>query len=181
MSSPGNESPASRTRTRSPNSRQAMLRPTSPTPPRKTSLQGAGILQRLSDLLDLLFAGGDQGEARRAHGLPEKAECGFYGHGIRGEEHPVESREKLLVNLACGGHITARGKVDHLTDPLPHHVRCDRDGPHRTETDESKRGPIVSAIHVETRRRCGDDVGEGIEVSSRVLDGQDVLDGGQPK
>src|ERR671918_170817 len=179
MSSPGKDRPASRTRTRPSNSRQAMLRPTSPTPPRKTSLQGPGILQRLSDLLDLLVGGGDEREARRTHRLSEESECGLHRDGIRGDEHPVEHREKLLVDLASGRDIAACGQVDHLPDALPHHVRRYRDGSDRTDAHEPEYGPVVTRVHLEAGRGGGDQMGNGIEITRRVLHGDDVLHRGE--
>src|SRR5262245_53746904 len=121
MSADGNDSPTSMISKRPSTSRHAMLRPTSPTPPRKTSLQSAsgketGVLEGGADPGGLLCGGGHERQARRAGAAAEHVERGLHRDRVRRDEQRIEQRRELLVDLASGRHISRRDQVEHLVD-----------------------------------------------------------------
>ena len=98
ISTVGNDRPASITRMRPPSSSAAMFRPTSPTPPRKTSRGSpprrsdeAKVPHGAFDRSPLLRRGGHQGQAGWAavvsgqiHGVLQARDTVLCGHQIRG-------------------------------------------------------------------------------------------------
>src|SRR5215203_4459637 len=95
MSPDGNDSPTSMIRMRPSSSTHAMLRPTSPTPPRKTTRQmfaseETGVLQCGADPMLLLGRGRHEWQARHPGGATEHVEGGLHGDGVRGDEQRVE-------------------------------------------------------------------------------------------
>src|SRR5215207_5634233 len=120
MSPLGNDRPTSTMRMRPSSSRQAMLRPTSPTPPRKTTRQRVseetGVLQCLPDPVTLLGCGGDQGQARNAGRPAHQLQGCLQRDRVAGDEQRVEQRTERLVDLAGGRYIAGLDQVDHLTD-----------------------------------------------------------------
>src|SRR3990172_5254270 len=101
----GNDSPTSTISMRPPSSTHAMLRPTSPTPPRKTTRADgsdeAGIDQRLPDPLALLGGGRHERQPRRPDRMADHLERGLHRDRVRGDEQGVEQRRELLVDLPC--------------------------------------------------------------------------------
>src|SRR5438105_5913432 len=102
MSVDGKDRPTSTIRIRSSSSRQAMFRPTSPTPPRKTTRQPlgdeTGVLQSLANPLPLLLGGRNQRQPRVAHRSAGHLEGRLQGYRVRGDEQGVEKRRQGLVD-----------------------------------------------------------------------------------
>src|SRR5207342_317726 len=113
MSPEGNERPTSTIRIRSSSSTQAMLRPTSPTPPRKTTFTRAapaaseetGILQGLVDAVALLGGGRHERQTRWPGRATDHLEGGLHRDRVRGHEEGVVQRAERLVDLASGRHV----------------------------------------------------------------------------
>src|SRR5205085_7269874 len=110
----GKDSPASITRKRSSSSTTAMLRPTSPTPPRKERWAGAcaagpsdeaGILEGSADRLALLRRRRNERQSRRAGRAAEELEGGLHRDRVARDEQRREERRELLVHLAGGRHV----------------------------------------------------------------------------
>src|SRR6266480_4361232 len=157
ISTSGNDKPASITRTRPSSSSAAMLRPTSPTPPRKTSRargssEGAGIPHGLLDRGSLVRGRGDEGKAKRPGRSAHDLEGGLDGDGVRRDEQALEQGQELLVDLARRGDVAGRGELDHLVHPLPRQMRRDRHHAHPAQADERERRPVVARVHLEVRR-----------------------------
>src|SRR5438034_11448597 len=120
----GNDRPASRMRRRSSSSMQAMLRPTSPTPPRNATragrrpcaLEEPGIHQRLLDPRPLLLGRRDEWQPGRAGGKAQDPEGGLHRDGVGGDEQRVEERRELLVDLSGRRDVAPGHEVRHLTD-----------------------------------------------------------------
>ena len=124
MSADGNDSPTSMISMRPSSSRQAMLRPTSPIPPRKTRRQSAsgsakepGVLQRLADAVALLGSWpGTSGRRGAPAGRPTISSAAFTRDRVRRDEQGVEQRRELLVDLPRCRHVAGLDQVDHLVD-----------------------------------------------------------------
>src|SRR3989442_15775451 len=103
MSPEGNDRPTSISRIRPASSTQAMLRPTSPTPPRKTTLTGAseetGVLQRLANPIPFLRRGRHERESWNAGRAAEHLEGRLHRDRVRRDEQRVEQRREGLVDL----------------------------------------------------------------------------------
>src|SRR3954451_20091297 len=181
----GNESPASIRRRRSSSSTTAMLRPTSPTPPRKERWAGtfpegpsdeAGILERSPDRLALLRVGGNERQPRRARGTAEELERRLQRDRVARDEQRREQRRELLVHLAGCGDVARGEELHHLAYPVAHDVRRDRNDADGAERHRRERRPVVAAIHLEIGRRLRDQPRETVEVSGRILDADHVRD-----
>src|SRR5438552_4824938 len=126
MSPDGNESPQSTIRMRSSSSTQAMFRPTSPTPPRKTTRAEAseetGVLQCSPHPVALFRRGRDERQARDARGAADELQRRLQRDGVARDEQGVEERREVLVDLARGGDVTRVDQLDHLTDLRTHEV-----------------------------------------------------------
>src|SRR5438093_916698 len=155
MSPDGNESPTSINRMRPASSRQAMLRPTSPTPPRKTTLttpsEETGVLQRLSDPLPLLRRGRDERETRDPRRAPEHLEGRLHGNRVRRDEQGVEQGRERLVDLSRRRDVAGLDELDHLADLGPHEMARDGDHPDGAQTHVPERGPVVARVDLEVR------------------------------
>src|SRR4249920_914589 len=120
MSADGNDRPTSTSRMRSPSSMQAMFRPTSPTPPRKTTRtsvsEETGILQRLADPRPLLGRGRDEREPRHAGREAYHPQRRLQRDGVARDEQGVEERGQVFMDLAGGGDVTGLDQLDHLAD-----------------------------------------------------------------
>src|SRR3989449_11392518 len=140
ISTSGKDRPASITRMRPSSSSAAMLRPTSPTPPRKTSrgsragvgkpdiglalvLDDPGVPHGLLYLRPLIRRRRDEREARRTHGPSRNLQGDLQGDGVRGDEQALEDRHEVVVDLARRRHIACLDQLDHLPDPGSHQVR----------------------------------------------------------
>src|SRR5437868_6558892 len=117
MSALGKLRPTSMMRMRSSSSTQAMLRPTSPTPPRKTTRTFAseetGILQRLANTVALFGSGRHQWEAGDAGRQAEHLERGFQRDRVGRDEERVEQRAQRLVDLPRCCDVAGLDEVDH--------------------------------------------------------------------
>src|SRR4249920_1804387 len=124
MSADGNDRPTSTSRMRPSSSMQAMLRPTSPTPPRKTTRtfgsEETGILQRLADPRPFLRRSGDEREPRHAGREPDHLQRSLQRDRVAGDEQRVEQRRQVLVDLAGGGNVARLDQLDHLADLRAH-------------------------------------------------------------
>src|SRR5437764_12686410 len=103
MSVVGNDRPTSTTRRRSASSTPAMLRPTSPTPPRKTTrqrsaLEETGVLQCLADPSPLLLVRGNERQARLTRRPAHHLERGLQGDRVARHEEGVEQRRQRFVD-----------------------------------------------------------------------------------
>src|SRR3954451_9490115 len=181
----GNDSPASTTSRRSSSSTTAMLRPTSPTPPRKERWAGpfpadasdeAGILEGSPDRLSLLRGGRHERQARRAGRTAEELERRLDRDRVAGDEQRREERRQLLVHLAGGRNVPGGEELHHLADPIADDVGRDRDDADRAERHRGEDRPVVAAVHLEVGGRFRDEAGEGVEVSGGVLHADDVRD-----
>src|SRR5581483_2913855 len=124
----GKDSPTSTTRILPASSTQAMFRPTSPTPPRKTTragsarafsrrLEEAGIHERLLDPRALLPRRRNEREPRRAGREAEDVERGLHRDRVGRDEQRVEQRGELLVDLPGRGDVARGDELRHLPDP----------------------------------------------------------------
>src|ERR1700693_1647916 len=133
MSADGKESPTSMMRMRPASSTQAMFRPTSPTPPRNTTLTAAseetGILQSLAHALALLGRGRHQRKTRNAPRPAQHLKGRLHRDGVGGDEKGVEQRRQILVDLAGRRHVARADQLDHLAD-----LRGDQGGGHGDES-----------------------------------------------
>src|SRR5512145_3302767 len=119
MSPDGKDRPTSMIKMRPSSSTQAMFRPTSPTPPRKTTrqsfaLEETGVLQCCADPGLLLCSRRNERQPRHPRGAPEHVQSGLHRDRVRRDEERVEQRRELLVDLACCGHVTRADQLEHL-------------------------------------------------------------------
>src|SRR5262245_46794517 len=169
ISACGKDRPTSTISRRPSSSTHAMLRPTSPTPPRKTTRAEAfgseesGIHQRPADPLLLLGGRGHERQARRPDRVPDHPERGLDGDRIRRDEQRVEQRRELLVDLARGRDVARLDQIAHLADLPADQVACDRDDADRAEAHVAERGPVVPAVHLEVRRGLRDQLRDRLE------------------
>src|SRR5688572_9484165 len=183
----GNDRPTSTIRMRPSISTHAMLRPTSPTPPRKTT-RGAfpawlaseepGIDQRLADPLALLRRGRHQRQAGRPHRDADQLERRLDRDRVARDEQRVEQRRELLVDLPRGRDVAGEDEITHLPDPVSDQVRGDRDDPDSAEAEVAERGPVIARVHLELRGRLADQLRDRLEVPRRILHTDDVRDRG---
>src|SRR6187200_2700643 len=111
MSPEGKDKPTSTMRMRPSTSTHAMLRPTSPTPPRKTTRQGfgseeTGVLQSLANALAFFGRGRHQRQPRGTGRAPLHLQRGLHRDGVGGDEQGVVERRERLVDLAGSRHVT---------------------------------------------------------------------------
>src|SRR5436190_7814182 len=181
----GNDSPASITSMRSSSSTTAMLRPTSPTPPRKERWAGplpagpsdeAGILEGSPDRLALLRGRRHERQARRPGGAAEELERRLDRDRVAGDEQRGEQRRELLVHLARSRHVPGREQLRHLPQARTDEVGRDGDHPDRPQRHREEHGRVVAAVDLEVRRRLRDQAGEPVEVPGGVLHADDVRD-----
>src|SRR4029450_600630 len=182
ISACGNDRPTSTIRIRPSSSTQAMFRPTSPTPPRKTTRAGPrgseepGIHQGLADPLPLLRGRRHEREPRRADGEPDHLERGLDRDRVRGDEQRVEQWCQLLVDLARRRDVAGLDEVAHLADLPAHEVTGHRDDPDRAKAHVAERRPVVTAVDLELGRDLRDQPRDRLEVARRVLHADDVRD-----
>src|SRR3954471_7830047 len=182
----GNESPASITSRRSSRSTTAMLRPTSPTPPRKERWAGlfpagppsdeTGILEGSPDRLALLRGRRHERQSRRPGRTAEELERRLDRDRVARDEQRREQRRELLVHLAGRRDISGRDELRQLPQARSDDVRRDGHDAHRGRREKKKHGRVVAAVDLEVGRRLRDQTGEPVEVSRRVLHTDDVRD-----
>src|SRR5438093_1679641 len=169
----GNDSPQSMTRMRPSSSRQAMLRPISPTPPRNTrrvedsclvpsswgpdvgvasALEKVRLLEDLADALALVLGGRHERQPGGSGGAPHQLERRLHGDGVAGDEQHAEDRGQLLVHLARGRYVAGLDELQHLVDAGTDQVRGHRDDARGAEARLAERGPVVAAVDVEPAR-----------------------------
>ena len=176
----GTTGPTSTIRMRPSSSTQAMLRPTSPTPPRKTTRQSLGVQRRPASSSALRTRGrsslvaGTSGSRGTPAGRPSIVQGGLDRDRVRGDEQRVEQRRELLVDLAGRGHVARADQLEHLMDLRADEVARDAHDPDGAETGVAERRPVVARVDLEAARRLGDQSRDRLEVAGRVLDRHDV-------
>ena len=108
MSPEGNESPTSMIRMRPSSSTHAMLRPTSPTPPRKTTrqsfaLEETGVLQCCADPRLPSLVAGTSGSRGTPAGRPSMFRAAFTGIGFDVMNSALNSGESCSWILRAAG------------------------------------------------------------------------------
>ena len=84
-------------------------------------------------LVSFRVGGGQQREPYRAAREAEQVERGLGHHRALVAEQPVVDRDELVVELPGPGHVTGAERVDHLVQPVPHHVTDHADEADRAE------------------------------------------------
>ena len=166
MSADGNDRPTSTMRMRPSSSMQAMLRPTSPTPPRKTTRtfgsEETGVLQRLADprRAPPPWRGRAAAAARRPAG-PSISRAAFNGIGLLVTNSALNSGDRSSWIFRAAGHVPRLDQLDHLADLRTHQVAGDADDARprpgrRSRTSPSRRrstprSPAAPRPSAETR------------------------------